>query len=227
MKNVKNFTLIELLVVIAIIAILASMLLPALNKAREQAKKIKCNNRLKQLALAYKFSEDANENKPMNPVSTSSGSYVGAMWSYKLYKYIDQNSASRTDYMNKYGERALYRCPSEDKTDPNDYGLNGGFHFSYGFNDHLYGRYPGIAAVALPYYLSGLNKIKYPSEMMMFADSRVDVLAYNKGAYIKRRHLNGANIVYYDGHSNWETNAHLVDVARFAVTRFWLGRDNL
>src|SRR5678810_658824 len=78
----RAFTLVELLVVIGIIALLLSILLPALNKAREQARRVACGNNIRQLLNAVHMY--ASENKAALPGGNPGGAALG--WLYELNK---------------------------------------------------------------------------------------------------------------------------------------------
>jgi prepilin-type N-terminal cleavage/methylation domain-containing protein len=115
-----GFTLVELLVVIAIIGILVALLLPAIQAARESARRSRCENNLKQMGLALQGHHDATQRFPMG---RNGRDQYSVSWAYYLLPYLEEDAVSRAfvdgervdDEVNAQAMRTpieVYACPS-------------------------------------------------------------------------------------------------------------------
>jgi prepilin-type N-terminal cleavage/methylation domain-containing protein/prepilin-type processing-associated H-X9-DG protein len=116
----KGFTLVELLVVIAIIGVLVGLLLPAIQSAREAARRTECQNNLKQIGIALQSYHDTTQSFPMGREKTDQ---FGVSWAFRLLPYAEESAiyGSRDatqrvdDNANARAMRtpiAFYACPS-------------------------------------------------------------------------------------------------------------------
>jgi prepilin-type processing-associated H-X9-DG protein len=199
-----HFTMIELMIVIALIIILASMLLPALNKARNTAKGIMCVNNLKQLSVCFEYyASDFDE-------WCCSGNLSGVYWCY----YFKDNYPVKP---------ANFYCPSSSVQSA----TVDRYNISYGLKYRTFGYYlsSGASGQLFAHKKGEISKFGRDSTLIVFADScplneknNFEKAAGAEGSLIEgwwnvdpfvsgslcyavstRRH-NGANCLFFDGH---------------------------
>jgi prepilin-type N-terminal cleavage/methylation domain-containing protein/prepilin-type processing-associated H-X9-DG protein len=188
----RGFTLIELLVVIAIIAILAAILFPVFAKAREKARQSSCASNLKQIALAMQqYAQDYDERFARHGCTWAWGYVANATescYASQIYPYIKNYQ--------------VFTCPSGGASvSP---GANGN---SYGNNLCVFGR----TSVAM-------STILHPAELIQVSDANTGYASarragtfcpYNQLQVGAKRHNDGGNSAFVDGHVKWLSSSAL------------------
>jgi len=194
------FTLIELLVVIAIIAILAALLLPALNNAKEKAKATLCLNNLRQWGIAtHLYVTDNEDLLPQDGTPNPGNSSTNVGWYIDLPKAMDLPRYHDMPWRTNAGidpGKVVWICPSNPRRS------NGNNLFHYCPNENVNGTGGGNQV--------RLTTFQNPSVIVWLYDSK-NLPAVGTPNFVHTNlHSHGANFLFLDSH-----------VARFRSLEYW------
>ena len=210
MRRKEGFTLIELLVVIAIIAVLMAILMPALNRVREQGRRAVCLNNLRQLSLAWNLYADDNDEKMVNG---DTGEYSihqnETPWVLKDWRTEDMDvkrNAILDGALFPYcKDLKLYKCPTGKRGELRTYAVVDAMNCK---------GWTGRAGMEGSVMLKKRTDIRNPGQRFVFLDDGGVGDAHLGGwtCYVKDdqwwdpppiRHGKGTNVSYADGRSEY------------------------
>lgn len=227
MKRNQSFTLIELLVVIAIIAILASMLLPSLKRAKDKAQQITCASNMKQVYLG--FANYIGEHNAWFPFCYGNDGNPWNNWKYNLITLNYLVRDVRSNPREIYWDSPLH-CPSlsaagrqyyERGLDPSEFTLQmvEKYYGSYSYPMYTRNGRAALGGGGAPANLppQKIVQVKAPSKVMLLCERGTEetpggtlriktVSTFAKGFGRHPGTNNGSNFIFVDGHVQFFTN---------------------
>jgi len=211
MRKEKGFTLVELLVVISIIAILLSILIPSLNKARGSAQRVVCLNQLKTIGMANMLYANDFSGVFVPAVDATVMDPLKRSWNVNtaFLKYMGLTNNQGQATVNGYQMQDKYLCPTDlQQRNQLDWVLTNKVSYGYNMSDWTWGETKnGFSVSGSIGYKPGLwrgfvaNKIIKPAEKVFFTDSQDIWVLENQANYKTLWDIAGSKTKIYKAHN--------------------------